>query len=119
MNISNLMEDERGTPWVARIPWFWAVPLSLITAGAFPLIIGIYLSAWVRDKRNAGFVIYGYAVIGVLAILEILLARIYLRSTFWVGFSDAGEAFFGSSMVFCFVVNFSSTTQGLMGQCRR
>jgi hypothetical protein len=84
------MEDEKGTPWIARIPWLWAVPLSLITAGAFPLLIGIYLSVWVRDKRHAGLAIYGYGVIVVLAILEILLAGTYFHSAFWNGISNAG-----------------------------
>ena len=84
------MEDSKGAPWVARLPWYWAVGISLVTAGVYPIIIGIYLSVWVRSKRRAGIAVFGYGTIMVLAIIEILATALNLKPPISEGIDTVG-----------------------------
>jgi hypothetical protein len=90
MNVGELLEDSKGAPWIARMPWFWAIPISIVTAGAFPLLIGVYLSAWVRSRRSTGFAVYGYGAVAMFVSLEILLEKAHFQTTVLDGVSTAG-----------------------------
>jgi len=90
MALSNLLEDNNGTPWIARLPWLWAFLISIVTAGAFPLTIGIYLSAWVWSKRSASRAIYAYGGIVVLATLAMLPIGIHFQASIMEDISTGG-----------------------------
>jgi hypothetical protein len=63
--------------------WFWALVFTFFTSGIFALGIAIYLSAWIRIRRRAGLAIYGYLVVAVLTVIELLPARILSDSAPW------------------------------------
>ena len=93
------MEDRKGVPVISHITWFWALVFTFFTSGIFALGVAIYLSAWIRIRRRAGFAIYGYLAVAILTIIELLPAHVLWNSTHW-------EAIFNAGAVLWFVTGF-------------
>jgi hypothetical protein len=84
------MEEQKGVPGISRITWFWALVFTFFTSGVFAMGVALYLSIWVRLKRKAGLAVYGYLVVAVLTILELLPARLLSHSVPWEAIFTAG-----------------------------
>ena len=54
------------------------------------MCVALYLSIWVRVKRKAGLAVYGYTVVAVLTILELLPERLLSHSTPWEAIFTGG-----------------------------
>ncbi len=54
------------------------------------MAVALYLSIWVHLKRKAGLAVYGYLVVGVLTILELIPARLLSHTVPWEAIFTAG-----------------------------
>ena len=52
--------------------------------------VALYLSIWVRLKRKRGISVYGYLIVAVLTILELLPTRLLSQSVPWEAIFTAG-----------------------------
>jgi hypothetical protein len=84
------VEYRKGVPAVSRITWFWALVFTFFTSGIFPLGLAIYLSWWVRKRRNSGLAFYGYLVVAALTIIELLPFAVLSHSEPWEAVFTAG-----------------------------
>lgn len=84
------MEERKGVPWISRITWFWALVFTLFTSGIFAMGVALYLSIWVRIRRKSGLAVYGYLVVAVLTILELVPAKLLSQSIHWEAIFTAG-----------------------------
>jgi hypothetical protein len=84
------VDDRKGVPGISRITWFWALVFTFFTSGVFAMGVALYLSIWVRLKRKAGLAVFGYLVVAVLTILELLPARLLSHSVPWEAIFTAG-----------------------------
>jgi hypothetical protein len=84
------VEEQKGVPGISRITWFWALVFTFFTSGVFAMCVALYLSIWVRLKRKSGLAIYGYLVVAVLTILELLPERFLSQSVPWEAIFTAG-----------------------------
>lgn len=74
------MEEQMGVPGINRITWFWALVFTFFTSGVFAMAVALYLSIWLRLRRKTGLAVYGYLIVAVLTILELLPARMLSHS---------------------------------------
>jgi hypothetical protein len=72
------MNGEQAVPWISRITWFWAVILTAATSGIFALILATYLAWWFRRRRKGGLALYGYALVALLWVPDVLFWRHFL-----------------------------------------
>ncbi len=84
------MDERKGVPAISRITWFWALVFTFFTSGIFAMGVALYLSIWVRLKRKRGISVYGYLIVAVLTILELLPTRLLSQSVPWEAIFTAG-----------------------------
>jgi len=84
------VEEQKGVPGISRITWFWALVFTFFTSGVFAMGVALYLSIWVRLRRKAGLAVYGYLIVAVLTILELIPARMLSHSVPWEAIFTAG-----------------------------
>jgi len=84
------MAAQKGVPEISRITWFWALVFTFFTSGVFAMCVALYLSIWVHLRRKAGLAVYGYLVVAVLTVLELLPSRLLSASVPWESIFTAG-----------------------------
>jgi hypothetical protein len=77
------MRDDGYVPFISRIHWSWTVFLTPFTAGVLPLLLVLYISLWVYQRRRSGIAVYVYGIITLLMLL-VSLVSIRLPHFGWV-----------------------------------
>jgi hypothetical protein len=68
-----LIFDERGLPWTIRLGLGWTIILALTSLGLLFLPLGLYLSYWVRTRREHSAALWCYLILTVICILSLLV----------------------------------------------
>jgi hypothetical protein len=83
------LDERKGVPAISRGSWPWALLVTSLTGGLYALWMGIYLSGWIRLKRETGLAVYGYLLIPLLLVLGLLLNTILPASMPWDSITTA------------------------------
>lgn len=73
------MEEQKGVPPVSRITWFWALIFTFFTSGIFALAVALNLSWWVRNRRRSGVAFYGYLLVTLLWVPEVIFFSFFSK----------------------------------------
>jgi hypothetical protein len=76
------MDEQKGVPPISRITWFWALIFTFFTSGIFALAIALNLSWWVRQRRHSGVALYGYLLVTLLWVPEVIFFRFFSQHGF-------------------------------------
>jgi hypothetical protein len=93
------LEDEDGRPWTASTNFGWITLVVVLTFGTAAVLLGLYLSLWIRSKGRALWPLIGFMTVAASAGLLFVLSHISPQQSI-PGVIDNFVAFSGVAATF-------------------
>jgi hypothetical protein len=81
------LEDGDGRPWTASAPLGWIVLITALSFGAGAVVLGLYLSLWIRSKGRSSLPLYGYLSVAGAMLAGNVIDRLGLATRLFDQFS--------------------------------
>jgi branched-subunit amino acid ABC-type transport system permease component len=76
-------EPRDHLPLTAKFHWSWVILLCSLTSGAALILLGLYLSYWVWERRKTGIALFLYLLITVSLAVSLIPNRFFPMSIPW------------------------------------
>jgi len=70
-------------PLTAKFHWSWVILLCSLTSGAALILLGLYLSYWVRQRRKTGISLFLYLFFALSLAVSLIPNRFFPISIPW------------------------------------
>ena len=70
-------------PFTAKFHWSWVIVLCSITSGAVLILLGLYLSFWVWERRKNGIALFLYLFVTLFLAVSLIPVRLFPTSIPW------------------------------------
>jgi hypothetical protein len=70
-------------PFTSKFHWSWVIVLCSVTSGAVLILLGLYLSFWVLERRKTGIALFLYLFITLALAVSLIPVRFFPTSIPW------------------------------------
>ncbi len=88
--VEHAVDQRKGVPAVSQLTWLWALVFTCFTSGLFAIGMALHISWWIRDRRKAGLAFYGYVIVSLLTLIDLLPIKALSTSNVWAVVGTGG-----------------------------